>query len=90
MLELEAANALLEVLESTGTNVAVVGDDYQALPVGHSGAMAPFQRRAFNRVELTAIHRFEDPAWADLTARLRDLALTLDRTFLTVQRSGHQ
>jgi exodeoxyribonuclease V alpha subunit len=72
MLELEAANALLEVLESTGANVAVVGDDYQALPVGHSGAMALFRRRAFNRVELTAIHRFEDSVWADLTARLRD------------------
>jgi hypothetical protein len=74
MLELEAAHALLKVLDSTGANVAVVGDDYQALPVGHSGAMALFRRRAFNRVELTAIHRFNDPAWADLTARLRDPA----------------
>lgn len=72
MLELEAANALLGVLESTGANVAVVGDDYQALPVGHSGAMALFRRRAFNRVELTTIHRFKDPAWAELTSRLRD------------------
>ncbi|WP_235491960.1 AAA family ATPase [Leifsonia sp. Root112D2] len=72
MLELEAANALLEVLESTGASVAVVGDDYQALPVGHSGAMALFRRRAFDQLELDVIHRFRDPDWAELTSRLRD------------------
>jgi hypothetical protein len=72
MLDLESANALLDVLGRTHASLAVVGDDYQALPVGHSGAMALFRRAAFAQVELTAIHRFHDPDWAEFTARLRD------------------
>jgi len=72
MLDLESANALVDVLERTGASVAVVGDQRQALPVGHSGAMALFWRHAARRVELLTIHRFKDPSWADLTTRLRD------------------
>ncbi|MDN4613173.1 AAA family ATPase [Leifsonia sp. F6_8S_P_1B] len=72
MLDLEAANALIDVIHRTGATVAVVGDDYQALPVGHSGAMALFRRSAFEKIELTEIHRFRDPEWADLSARIRD------------------
>ncbi|WP_313546705.1 AAA family ATPase [Leifsonia aquatica] len=72
MLDLEAANALLDIIERTRATVAVVGDDYQALPVGHSGAMALFRSASFGRIELTNIHRFRDPDWADLTLRLRD------------------
>ncbi|MGN7800327.1 AAA family ATPase [Leifsonia sp. 22587] len=71
MLDLEAANALIDVIHRTGATVAVVGDDYQALPVGHSGAMALFRRSAFEKIELTEIHRFRDPEWADLSARIR-------------------
>jgi hypothetical protein len=91
MLELEAARALLEVLDSTGANVAVVGDDYQALPVGHSGAMALFRRRAFEQVELTAIHRFKDREWAELTSRLRDPEGTEDagRVADELIKTGH-
>ncbi|WP_431277868.1 AAA family ATPase [Leifsonia poae] len=72
MLDLEAANALLEVLERTGAGVAMVGDQHQALPVGHSGAMGLFWRRADRQVELQTIHRYKDPAWADLSLRLRN------------------
>lgn len=71
MLDLEAANALLEVVARTGADIALVGDQHQALPVGHSGAMALFWRRASRQVELLTIHRFKDPSWADLTIRLR-------------------
>jgi len=72
MLDLEAASALMDVLERTGAGVAMVGDEHQALPVGHSGAMALFWRRATMQVELSTIHRYSDSTWADLTARLRD------------------
>ncbi len=72
MLDLEAANALVEVLERTQATVALVGDQRQALPVGHSGAMALFWAHSADQVELMDIHRFKDPAWADLTLRLRD------------------
>ena len=71
MLDLEAANALLDVVGRTGACVALVGDQHQALPVGHSGAMALFWRRATRQVELLTIHRFKDPAWAELSLRLR-------------------
>ncbi|WP_431245322.1 AAA family ATPase [Leifsonia xyli] len=71
MLDLEAASALLDVVHATGAGVALVGDQQQALPVGHSGAMALFWHRSPDRVELTTTHRFNDPAWADLTLRLR-------------------
>jgi hypothetical protein len=72
MLDLEAAHALLDVLDRTGAGIALVGDDHQALPVGHSGAMALFWSRSFDRVELITTHRFKDPTWADLTLRLRE------------------
>ncbi|WP_374009118.1 AAA family ATPase [Leifsonia sp. LS-T14] len=72
MLDLEAATSLVDVLTRTGAGVALVGDERQALPVGHSGAMALFWRYAADQVELTTIHRYKDPEWADLTLRLRD------------------
>ncbi|WP_307794857.1 AAA family ATPase [Leifsonia sp. TF02-11] len=72
MMELETANALLDIVRQTHASVALVGDQRQALPVGHSGAMAIFWRRASSHVELTSIHRFKDPEWAELSLRLRD------------------
>lgn len=72
MLDLEAANALLDIIGRTGAGVAFVGDQHQALPVGHSGAMALFWRRATRQVELDTIHRFKDPAWAELSLRFRN------------------
>ena len=72
MLDLEAANALLDIVGRTGACVALVGDQHQALPVGHSGAMALFWRRATRQIELEAIHRFEDPTWAQLSLRFRN------------------
>ncbi|MEV8212910.1 AAA family ATPase [Leifsonia sp. NPDC077715] len=72
MLDLEAAFALLDVIRDTCAGVALVGDQQQALPVGHSGAMALFWRRSPDRVELATTHRFSDPAWADIALRLRD------------------
>ncbi|WP_369964033.1 AAA family ATPase [Leifsonia sp. EB34] len=72
MLDLESASALIDVLNRTGAGAALVGDERQALPVGHSGAMALFWRYAADQVELTTIHRYKDPMWADLSLRLRD------------------
>lgn len=71
MLDLEAASALCDIVRVTGAGIALVGDQYQALPVGHSGAMSLFWRRSPDRVELETTHRFNDPVWADLTLRLR-------------------
>ncbi|MFF2051134.1 AAA family ATPase [Leifsonia sp. NPDC058194] len=91
VLDLEAANALIEVIHRTGATVAVVGDDYQALPVGHSGAMALFRRSAFEKIELTEVHRFRDPEWADLSARLRDSSGPAESRAIAeeLERTGH-
>ncbi|WP_417374432.1 AAA family ATPase [Glutamicibacter protophormiae] len=71
MVDLHAANALAIVAGETGVGIAIVGDDLQARPVGHAGAMACMARRSGAVVELTAVHRFRDPGYAALTLRMR-------------------
>ncbi|MFF9563949.1 AAA family ATPase [Leifsonia sp. NPDC014704] len=91
MLDMQAANALLDVVSRTGAGIALVGDQYQALPVGHSGAMALFWRRATRQVELLTIHRFKDEAWAELSLKLRRPAgrLQAEEAADELIRSGH-
>jgi energy-coupling factor transporter ATP-binding protein EcfA2 len=72
MVDLHTANALAAVAEQTGAGVAMVGDHLQAMPVGHRGAMAIMTRRSTAIVELTTVHRFLAPGYADLTLRMRD------------------
>ena len=64
--------ALLDVVERTGAGVAVVGDEHQALPVGHSGAMALFWRRAADQSRAHDDPPLQGSRWADLSLRLRD------------------
>ena len=79
MVDLDAAHALAVVARETGAGIVMVGDQYQAMPVGHAGAMAMLAQRASATVELSTVHRFRDPddpskpnaAYADLTLRLR-------------------
>lgn len=74
MVDLQAANALAQLAIDTGAGIVMVGDHMQALPVGHSGAMATMQRRSGSTVELTCVHRFRDGEYGALTLRLRDPA----------------
>lgn len=74
MVDLHAANALTDLAARTGASIAMVGDPHQAMPVGHSGAMAMLTRRAAAVVELDSIHRFSDPTYAALTLRMRATA----------------
>lgn len=74
MVDLHTANALAVLAADTGAGIAMVGDHLQAMPVGHSGAMACLTRRATAVVELTAVHRFRDPDYAALTLRMREPA----------------
>lgn len=71
MVDLHAASALAAIAAETGAGIAMVGDELQAMPVGHAGAMASLTRRATAVVELTAIHRFRDADYAALTLRMR-------------------
>ncbi|WP_257021595.1 AAA family ATPase [Microbacterium sp. AK009] len=72
MLDLHTANALAALALETGAGLAMVGDHLQAMPVGHSGAMATMARRSGSVVELSAVHRFRDQEYAALTLRLRE------------------
>jgi energy-coupling factor transporter ATP-binding protein EcfA2 len=74
MLDLNAANALAQLALDTGAGLAMIGDPLQAAPVGHSGAMAIMRRHSASVVELTALHRFEDSEYGELTLRLREPA----------------
>ncbi len=74
MVDLHTATALATLAEQTGVGIAMVGDHLQAMPVGHSGAMAMMTRRATAVVELTAVHRFREPEYATLTLRMREPA----------------
>ncbi|MFH8249489.1 ATP-dependent RecD-like DNA helicase [Microbacterium sp. B2969] len=72
MVDLQTANVLIELALEHRVGLAFVGDPYQALPVGHAGAMASAIRHANASVELDTVHRFRDPEYAALTLRLRD------------------
>lgn len=80
MVDLQTANALAQLAADTDAGIAMIGDHLQALPVGHSGAMATMQRRSGRVVELTAVHRFRDPDYAALSLRLRQPADHADAT----------
>ncbi len=91
MLDLEAASALLDVAHAASAGVALIGDEQQALPVGHSGAMALFWRRSPQRIELTTVHRFKDPEWAEISVRLRDPVdqVAMRDVATDIVRTGH-
>ncbi len=74
MVDLQSADALGQVLEETGADVAMIGDPRQAAPVGHVGAMALLTRHADHVVELRAVHRFVAADYGELTLRLRHVS----------------
>lgn len=73
MVDLHTARALAILATQTGAGIAMIGDPLQAAPVGHSGAMGVMRRASTAIAELTAVHRFTDPAYAGVTVRLRDV-----------------
>ncbi|WP_295574921.1 AAA family ATPase [uncultured Microbacterium sp.] len=91
MVDLHTARALAILAAETGAGIAMVGDHLQALPVGHSGAMACMARRSGSVVELTAVHRFHDHEYAALTLRLREPASQADALSVAtaLDRGGH-
>ncbi|MGA0567333.1 AAA family ATPase [Rathayibacter sp. KR2-224] len=91
MLDLDAANALLQLALETGAGIAAVGDPNQSLPVGHSGAMELIWRSSAEKVELVDVHRFKDPEWGRFTLELRRAETADDRRILArrLVETGH-
>ncbi|MCT2007607.1 AAA family ATPase [Micrococcus lylae] len=72
MLDQDTAIALLTVCDEAGATVALVGDRAQLAAVGRGGVLdvaAQFRGHTFDMAE---VHRFTDPAYAEVTLRMRD------------------
>ena len=72
MLDQDTSIALLTVTAEAGATVALVGDRAQLAAVGRGGVLdmaAHIRGRTF---DMAQVHRFTDPAYADLTLRMRD------------------
>jgi thymidine kinase len=82
MLDQDTALALLTVADEHGATLALVGDRAQLAAVGRGGVLdiaAQLSPRVF---DMTTVHRFTDPEYAQLTMRLRageNPALLFDR-----------
>jgi hypothetical protein len=82
MLDQDTALALLTVADEHGATIAFVGDRAQLAAVGRGGVLdiaAQLSPRVF---DMTTVHRFTDPEYAELTIRMRageNPALLFDR-----------
>jgi hypothetical protein len=75
MLDQDSAIALLTVAGEAGATVALVGDRAQLPAVGRGGVLDMAAALATGSggtvFDLDSVHRFSDPAYADITLRLR-------------------
>lgn len=72
MLDQDTALALFTVAAEAGATVALIGDRAQLAAVGRGGVLdmaAQIRGRTF---DMTEVHRFTDPEYANLTTRMRD------------------
>lgn len=72
MLDQDNALALLTVTKEASATVALLGDRAQLAAVGRGGVLdmaAQIRGRTF---DMSEVHRFADPTYADLTLQMRD------------------
>ena len=72
MLDQDTAIALLTVAAEAGATAALVGDRAQLPAVGRGGVLDIAAQIRGETFDMTGLHRFTDPAYADLTLQLRD------------------
>lgn len=74
MLDQDTARALFAVADQNGAGVALLGDRHQLPAVGRGGVLdlAAAWVHPSAHLELSAVHRFTDPTYADLTLAMRD------------------
>ncbi|WP_226925413.1 MobF family relaxase [Georgenia thermotolerans] len=71
MLDQDTALALLTVAHEAGARLALVGDRAQLPAVGRGGVLDLAAQLAGTPYDMATVHRFTDPAYADLTVRMR-------------------
>lgn len=72
MLGQDTAIALLTVCDEAGATVAFVGDRAQLATVGRGGVLDMAAQLRGRTFDMTEVHRFTDPAYAEVTVRMRD------------------
>lgn len=72
MLDQDTAIALLTVTAEAGAIVALVGDRAQLAAVGRGGVLDMAAQLRGRTFDMDEVHRFTDPAYAEVTVRLRD------------------
>jgi len=73
MLDQDTARALLTIADETGARLVLIGDRHQLPAVGRGGVLDLALRWAPPEAvkQLTTVHRFADPAYADLSLQMR-------------------
>jgi hypothetical protein len=71
MLDQDTALALLTVADEAGATLALVGDRAQLPAVGRGGVLDIAAQLSTRTFDMTTVHRFIDPEYADLTVRMR-------------------
>lgn len=72
MLDQDSARALLALADAGGAQLALIGDRHQLAAVGRGGVLDLAARYAADRcIEYGGVHRRSDPAYADLSLRMR-------------------
>lgn len=94
MLDQDTARALLVVADEAGARIAFVGDRHQLPAVGRGGVLdlAIGHAHPTARLTLDTIHRFSDPAYAELSLAMRagsDPEAVFDRLFARGQIRLH-
>jgi ATP-dependent exoDNAse (exonuclease V) alpha subunit len=72
MLDQDSALALFTVAAEAGATLALVGDRAQLPAVGRGGVLDMAATIRGRTIDMAEVHRFTDPAYAELTVRLRD------------------
>ncbi|MFT4233707.1 MAG: AAA family ATPase, partial [Microbacterium sp.] len=84
MLDQDTALALLTVADQHGATLALVGDRAQLAAVGRGSVLDIAAQLAPRVFDMTTVHRFADPEYADLTVQIRrgeHPALLFDRLY---------
>lgn len=71
MLDQDTALALLTVADEHGVTLALVGDRAQLPAVGRGGLLDMAAQLAGRTLDMTTVHRFADPEYAELTVQMR-------------------
>ena len=74
MLDQDTAIALFTVAAEAGATLALVGDRAQLPAVGRGGVLDTTATIRGRTIDMAEVHRFTDPAYAELSMRLRDRA----------------